>query len=111
MDNIEKNKNNDNLVNKDNIHKKKIEITKNENKIYNDIANKEYIEKLKSQTEFQTRLGIMQRIEMYGFSAANKIHKFSTLGLVYFIGFNIIFLLYKYNNYWKERRVSNFSFS
>lgn len=86
---------------------KKIEIIKNENKIYNDLANKEYMEKLKSQSEFQTRLGILQRIEMYGFSAANKIHRVSTLGLVSFIGFNIIYLLYRYNNYWKERRVSN----
>lgn len=86
---------------------KKIEIIKNENKIYNDLANKEYMEKLKSQSEFQTRLGILQRIEMYGFSAANKIHRVSTLGLVSFIGFNIIYLLYKYNYYWKERRVSN----
>lgn len=86
---------------------KKIEIIKNENKIYNDLANKEYMEKLKSQSEFQTRLGILQRIEIYGFSAANKIHRVSTLGLVSFIGFNIIYLLYKYNYYWKERRVSN----
>lgn len=86
---------------------KKIEIIKNENKIYNDLANKEYMEKIKSQSEFQTRLGILQRIEMYGFSAANKIHRISTLGLVSFIGFNIIYLLYKYNYYWKERRVSN----
>lgn len=55
---------------------------------------------------FDSRSKIMQSIELKGYKAANKVHKLATLGLISFMMGNVIWLLYKYNIYWKRRRVS-----
>lgn len=63
-------------------------------------VNKNYNHSLNS------RSNLFRSIENVGYKSANKIHRFATLGLFLFTFGNITLLLYKYNSYWKNRRVS-----
>ena len=49
--------------------------------------------------------GIGKNVEKYGYSFANKLHKFGVLSLVFFITLNIGMFFKEYNSYWRARRV------
>jgi hypothetical protein len=51
-----------------------------------------------------SRRSLFTSLELYGYKVANKVHKFATLGLIFFISGNLIYGLYMYNAYWKLRR-------
>jgi hypothetical protein len=48
---------------------------------------------------------MITRFEKFGYKFANTIHKYSVLGLVGFICFNIYIFGREYNAYWRARRV------
>ncbi len=77
-----------------------------EDKKFNQVElNKNYNQSLNS------RSNLFRSIENVGYKSANKIHRFATLGLFLFTFGNIGILLYKYNTYWKGRRVSHYLIS
>lgn len=88
--------------------KKNNPIITGKSNIYSNLIDKKAYDpsKLKDQKEmFGTKTKLIQSVELYGYKAANKIHRVATKGLIYFMLFNIIWLLHKYNTYWKTRRV------
>ena len=48
---------------------------------------------------------IENKVEKYGYTLANKLHKFGVLSLFFFITFNIGLFFKEYNSYWRSRRV------
>lgn len=89
----------------------KTKITENKSSLYtnNDTKIKETAKislKQKLDPRYNSRTNLVESIENYGYKAANKFHRYATLGLVSFIFLNVGVLLYNYNDYWKKRRVS-----
>ena len=70
----------------------------NESRVYRD---EELID-----NRYTSRSNLLSNLENYGYKGANSVHKYSTLFLFYFVIFNILLLIYRYNKYWRERRVS-----
>ena len=54
--------------------------------------------------QITSRRTMFNSLEIYGFKAANFIHRFATLSLILFVTGNIVWGLYSYNRYWKLRR-------
>ena len=54
--------------------------------------------------QITSRRSMFNSLELYGFKAANFVHRFATMSLILFITGNIVWGLYSYNRYWKLRR-------
>lgn len=89
----------------------KEKIIENKNTIY--VDDPKNIEKTKPNSidlnnkidKFSTRTSLARSIENFGYIAVNKMHKIAIYSIFSFIVGNIFWLLYKYNRYWKKRRV------
>jgi len=74
---------------------------KNEN-LYKD--SKQSINPDLINDQIKSRRSMFNTLELYGYKAANLVHRGATLTLIAFILGNIVFGIFAYNKYWKIRR-------